>query len=63
MTLQRNSHNHVLIHSARANDAANLVPAERVIIDHISWYVPHYTPDISNQELKIFLIRCNGIDI
>ena len=51
LTLQGNSDNHVLSHPAQANDAANLALAGRVIIDDISWYVPHYTPNISNQKL------------
>ena len=50
-TLQRNSDNHVLSHPTQANDAANLALAGRVIVDVISWYVPHYTPSISNQKL------------
>ena len=53
LTLQRNSDNHVLSHPAQANAAANLVSAERVIIDDISLYVPHYTPSISNQKLML----------
>ena len=52
-TLPRNSDNHVLSHPAQTNDAANLVLAGRVIIDGISWYVPHYTPSISNQNLML----------
>ena len=27
--------------------------AERVILDDISWYVSHYTPKISNQNLML----------
>ena len=53
LTLQRNSDNHVLSHPAQANDAANLALAGRVIIDDISWYVPHYTPSISNRKLLL----------
>ena len=50
LTLQRKSDNHVVFHQTQANDAANVVLAERVIIDKISWYVPYYTPSISNQK-------------
>ena len=53
VTLQRNSDNHVLSHPAQANDAAIVASAETVIIDDISWYVPHYTPSISNQNLML----------
>ena len=53
ITLQRNSDNHVLSHPAQDNDAANLALAGRVIIDVISWYVPHYTPSILNQKLML----------
>ena len=53
LTLQRNSDNHVLSHPAQANDAANIDLAGRVILDDISWYVPHYTPSISNQKLLL----------
>ena len=51
LTLQRNSDSHVLSHPAQAKDAANLVLAGRVIIDDISWYVPHFTPSVINQKL------------
>ena len=53
LTLQRNSDNHVLSHPAQAIDAANLALAGRVIIDDISWFVPHYTPSISNHTLML----------
>ena len=53
ITLQRNSDNHVLSHPAQANNAANLAFAGRVIIDDVSWYVPHYTPSISNNKLLL----------
>ena len=48
LTLQGNSDNHVLSNRRQANDAANLALAGRVIIEDLSWYVPHYTPSISN---------------
>ena len=51
LTAQRNSDKHVLSHSAQANDAANLVLAGTVFIEDISWYVPHYSPSISNQKI------------
>ena len=53
LTLQKNSYNHVLSHPAGANDAANFALAGRVIIDDIRLYVPHYTPNISNQKLML----------
>ena len=53
LTLKRNSDNHVLSHLAQANDAANVVSAGRVIIDDIFWYVPLYTPSISNEKLML----------
>ena len=53
LTSQINSDNHVLSHPAQANDAAVLVLAGRVIIEDLSWYDPHYTPNISNQKLML----------
>ena len=53
LTLQRNSDNHVLSHPAGADDAANRALAGRVIINDISWYVPHYTPSVKNQKLML----------
>ena len=53
LTLQRKSDNHVISHPARANEAANLSSAGRVITEDISLYVPHYTPNISNQKLML----------
>ena len=52
LTLQRNSDNHVLNHLG-GTDAENFVLAGRVIINDLSWYVPHYTPSISNQKLVL----------
>ena len=56
LTLQRNSDHHVVKHPAQVNDAANLALAGRDIIDDINWYVPHYTPSISNQKLLMELV-------
>ena len=53
LTLQGNSDIHVLSRRAEVDDAANLTLAGRVIIEDISWYVPHYTPSISNQKLML----------
>ena len=53
LTLQGHKDNHVLTHPAKANDAANLALAGRVIIDNIILYIPHYTPSISNQKLTL----------
>ena len=50
-TLQKNSDNYVLGHRAGATNADNLALAGRVIIEDLSWYVPHYTRNISNQKL------------
>ena len=50
LTLQRNSDNHVLSHRAGVDNEAKLALAGRVIIEDLSWYVPHYTPSISNQK-------------
>ena len=56
-TLQRNSHNHVLSRLAGANDAVNFALAERVNVEDLSWYVPHYTiSNISNQKLLLWHI-------
>ena len=52
-TLQQNSDKFVLSHPAGANDAENKALAERVIINDISLYAPHYTPNISNQKLML----------
>ena len=56
LTLQRIGDNHVLSHPPQANDAANVALAERVLIDDISWYDPHYSPIISNQKLMLSII-------
>ena len=53
LTLKGNNENHVLSHPAGAIDAASLSLAERVIIDDLNWYVPHFTPNISNQKLML----------
>ena len=53
IVLHRKSKNHVLGHPAQAIDAATVALAGRVILDNISWYVPHYTPSISNQKLML----------
>ena len=57
LTLQRGSDTHVLSHSSKANDAANLFLAGRVVIDKICWYVLHYTANISNQKLMLVHIE------
>ena len=53
INITKNGDNHVLSHPAEANDAENLALAERVIIDGISWYVPHYTPSVKNQKIML----------
>ena len=53
LVLQRNNVNHVLIHWAGAKNADNLALAGKVIIQDLSWYIPHYTPNISNQKLML----------
>ena len=51
LKLQRISDNHVLSHPPQANEAANLASAGRVIIEDLSWYVPHFTLSVKNQKL------------
>ena len=53
LTLQRNSDNHVLSHRAGATNADNLALARRIIIEDLSYYVPHYTPKLSNQKIML----------
>ena len=53
LTLRRNCDNHVLGHRAGATNADNLAPAGRVFMEDLSWYVPHYAPNISNQKLML----------
>ena len=53
ITWQRINDDHVISHPAQANDAAKIALAGRVIIDYISWCVPHYTPSVSNQNLML----------
>ena len=53
LTLQWNCDNHILGHSTGANDGANVVLAGRIPIDDMSLYVPHYTPNISNQKIML----------
>ena len=53
LTLQRTSDNHILSHPSQAKAAANLALPGTVIIDDISWYVPHYALSISNQKLLL----------
>ena len=48
LTLQRSSDNHVLRYPAKADGAANIALAGRVR-NNISWYAPHYTPNISQK--------------
>ena len=43
----------MLSRPAGAEDAANLASAGRVIIEDLSWYVPHYTPNLSKQKLML----------
>ena len=53
LTLQRKKDNHILSHSTGANDAANLALAGRVFIDDIVFYVPLYTPNLSNRKIML----------
>ena len=53
LTLQRNGDNHVLSHPPQANGAANIALAARVMINNLSWYMPHYTPSMSNRNLMV----------
>ena len=52
LKLQRNSDNHVLSHRAGFN-AENLALGGRVVIEGLSWTVPHYTPNLLNQKLML----------
>ena len=52
-TFQRKSNNLVLSHGAGIDIEANLALAGRVIIEDLSWYFPHYTPSMSNQNLML----------
>ena len=52
-TLRRVSENRVLGHLAQDIDAAIVALARRVVIEDLSWYVPQYTPSISNQNLML----------
>ena len=53
LTLKSSCDNHVFSHPAGVNDAANLALAGRVIIEDLSWYIPHYTPSLSNKKLML----------
>ena len=53
VTLQRNSDTHILSHPPGVDDAAKRALAGRVIINDISWYVPHFTPSVPNQKLML----------
>ena len=55
LTLQRNSDNQMLRRRAGIN-AENLALAGRVILNDMSWYVPAYTPSISNQNSMLIHI-------
>ena len=44
LKLQGKSDKYVPSHKDGAMDAANHVPAGRVIINKITWYIPHYIP-------------------
>ena len=48
-TLQRSSDDHVLSHREGADGSAKIALAGRVIIEDKSLYIPHYIPNISNQ--------------
>ena len=58
--LQRSSDNQAIGHPAQASVATNLSLAGRVIKEDLSWYVPHYTPNISNQNLMLGHIVSNA---
>ena len=52
LALQRNSDNHAISHRA-GTEAANLALAERILLEDISLFVPHYTPVLSPQTLML----------
>ena len=51
--ITRNSNNNVLIHPAKATDAANLALPGGVLIDDRRWYISLYTPNESNQKIML----------
>ena len=40
-------------HRAGATNAENLALAGRAILEDLRWYVPHYTPKISNEKFML----------
>ena len=46
LTLKRNSSNDAIIIRCA-------VDAAKVLVKHISWYIPHYVPSIENQQLVL----------
>ena len=52
LALQRKSDKHVSSHRSGTN-AEKLASAGRVIIEEPSWYVPLYTPSITNRNLML----------
>ena len=53
LTLQRSSDNHVLSRPAGVDDDANRALAGAISENVISWYVPHHSPNISQQNLEL----------
>ena len=52
LTLQRKSDNNTLSHRA-GTKAESLVLAGRFNIEDLSWYIPNFTPSMSNQHLTL----------
>ena len=46
LTLKRNNNNDAIFRTAA-------VDAAKVVVKHISWYIPHYVPSIENQHLVL----------
>ena len=53
LTLQRSSDNHVLCQPAGVDDDANRALAGAISEKDISWYVPHHSPNTSQQNLEL----------
>ena len=44
LTLKRNTNNDAILRG-------NAVDAAKVVVKDISWYIPHYVPNLENQQL------------
>ena len=46
LTLKRNNYNDVIFRTAAAE-------AAKIVVEDISWYIPHYVPNLENQQLVL----------